>query len=379
MSDSRIILMVDDERAVYEGIRRMMRRTRPGWTLEYASSVADARHRLGTSGVELVVTDFTMPGGSGLDLVAAIRADPASASMPVILLTGASQVDLKRQAMELGAADVLDKPVDPGDLVARIENLLRERDRSCAMERQSQELAEAVRARTTELEASQLEVIFRLAILAEYRDETTGNHVIRVGTYAQLIAGAMGLDEGTQGELLLAAPLHDIGKVAIPDQILRKCGPLLDGEWEVMRSHCRIGHEILTGCGAMESTMRSAFSMLLGLTGPPVRNPVLEAAAEIALTHHERWDGGGYPRGLAGTDIPLAGRIVAVADVFDALTSERSYKVAMPIEDAVRLIQMERGRHFDPDVIDAFMAILPDARATHHRLGDESLRRKDVA
>jgi putative two-component system response regulator len=379
MSDFRIILMVDDEPAVHQGVRRMMRRTRPGWTIEYAGSVAAARTRLAAGGVDLVVTDFSMPGGSGLDLVAAIRSDAASASMPVILLTGANQVDLKRQALELGAADLLDKPVDPGDLVARIDNLLRERDRSRAMEDRSRELTEAVRARTAELEASQLEVIFRLAILAEYRDETTGNHVIRVGTYAQLIAGAMGLDERRQGELLLAAPLHDIGKVAIPDQILRKGGPLLDAEWEVMRSHCRIGHEILTGQGAMESTMRSAFSMLLGLRGVTVRNPILETAAEIALTHHERWDGGGYPQGLAGDGIPLTGRIVAVADVFDALTSERSYKAAMPIEDAVQLIQMERGRHFDPAVIDAFMAILPDARATHDRLGDASLRRRDVA
>jgi len=371
----RTILLVDDERAVYEGVRRTMRRARPDWRFVYAESIAEARGRLHEYAVDLLVTDHTLRGETGLELVGIVRGDPATSGIPVIMLTGANQSDLKRQALELGAADLLDKPVDPADLVARIDSLLREADRTRDLEERERQLADAVRARTSELEASQLEVIFRLAMLAEYRDETTGNHVIRVGTYTQLIAASLGEDERTQGELLLAAPLHDIGKVAIPDSILLKSGTLSDHEWSVMRSHCRIGHEILTGHGAMESTMRSAFVMLMGLTGTSVGNPILERAAEIALSHHERWDGRGYPDRLAGRDIPRAGRIVAVADVFDALTSERSYKTAMSVEDAVQLMLMERERHFDPEVLDAFLDVLPAARDTRERLGDASLRR----
>lgn len=372
----RTILLVDDEPAVYEGVRRTMRRARPGWSFIYAGSIAEARQRLDEGDVDLVVTDHTMRGETGLELIRLVRSTPAHGGLPVIMLTGANQSDLKRQALELGAADLLDKPVDPADLVARIESLLREADRTRDLEDRERELADAVRARTAELEASQLEVIFRLAMLAEYRDETTGNHVVRVGTYTQLIAASLGEDERTQGELLLAAPLHDIGKVAIPDSILLKTGTLSDPEWDLMRSHCRIGHEILTGHGSMESTMRSAFAMLLGLAGTTVRNPILERAAEIALSHHERWDGRGYPSGQAGPEIPRSGRIVAVADVFDALTSERTYKAAMSVEDAVQLMLMERERHFDPEVLDAFLDVLPAARDTRERLGDPSSRRR---
>lgn len=376
MSHERRILIVDDEPAVYAGICRTMHRLRPEWKFEYASSVAAACERFDGGGLDLVVTDHSMPGGTGLELVSAARAHPVMADVPVIMLTGANQVDLKRQALERGAADLLDKPVDPADLVARIENLLQVHDRTCELEARKQELAEAVRLRTAELEASQLEVIFRLAMLAEYRDETTGNHVIRVGTYAQIIAAELGLDDRAQGEILLAAPLHDVGKVAIPDSVLMKRGKLLDSEWRVMQSHCRIGHEILSGRGSMEATMRSAFVMLLGLGDQQSNNPILECAAEIALSHHERWDGRGYPQALEGEAIPLSGRIVAVADVFDALTSARSYKSAMEVDVAVRLMRMERGRHFDPAVIDAFIRVLPDAVATRSRLGDEMIRRE---
>lgn len=371
MSEGHRLLVVDDEPAVFDGIRRLCRRARPGWRIEHARTVGEARDRLERGDVDLVVTDHAMPGGSGLDLVEWMRSAPAAEHVPVILLTGTGEPDLKRRALDLGAADLLAKPADPEEMLARIDNLLREHDRTEALARRERELAEAVRARTAELEASQMEVIFRLAMLAEYRDEATGNHVVRVATTAQLIAESLGLDAARQGRLLLAAPLHDIGKVAIPDHVLRKRGRLLDAEWELMRSHCRVGHEILTGRGAMESTMRSAFAMLVGLTGRPARNPVLELAAEIALSHHERWDGAGYPRGLAGRDIPLSGRIVAVADVFDALTSERSYKAAMPVEDAVRLMRLERGRHFDPGVLDAFLDVLPAAAETVERLADQ--------
>ncbi len=379
MTTERPILVVDDEPAVFDGIRRTCRRARPDWRILHARSVGEARDRLERGDVALVVTDHAMPGGTGLELVEWMRGTPAAEHVPVVLLTGTGESALKRRALELGAADLLAKPADPGELLARIDGLLREHDRTEALARRERELAEAVRVRTAELEASQMEVIFRLAMLAEYRDEATGNHVLRVATCAQLVAESLGLEAAQQGRILLAAPLHDIGKVAIPDHVLRKRGALLEAEWELMRSHCRVGHEILTGQGAMESTMRSAFAMLVGLTGRPVRNPVLELAAEIALSHHERWDGGGYPRGLAGRDIPLPGRIVAVADVFDALTSERSYKAAMPVDEAVRLMRMERERHFDPEVLDAFLDVLPAAAANVERLADRPGARPDAA
>lgn len=365
------ILFVDDEPGVFDGLRRMLHRHRDRWRMSYAESVDAALVCLSEETVHAVITDYAMPGRDGFDLLRAIHAGPlATEEIPVIVLTGSSETSLKRQALDLGATDLISKPIDPADLVARLSSALRVQEANMRLRDREQLLEAAVQDRTSQLESSRLEIIFRLAMVAEYRDETTGNHVIRVGTYARLIAESIGLPPAHQADILLAAPLHDLGKVAIPDRILLKQGELLPDEWDIMRSHCRIGHQMLTGEGAMESRMRSVFAMLSG-AGPEIpSNPMLDTAGLIALTHHERWDGTGYPDGLEGEAIPLVGRITAVADVFDALTSERPYKSAMSIADAVQLMKLERGRHFDPQVLDAFIDVLPDAEQARHDLPD---------
>ena len=279
---------------------------------------------------DLLLLDLMMPSVSGLDILQVVRADPHFAHLPVLILTASDDSQLKRAALDAGATDFLPKPIDADDLIPRVRNAL-------TMKRHQDTLEQQVRERTRELEDSRIEVVHCLARAAEQRDHDTGNHVVRVGRYVGIIARELGLDEETARLLELAAILHDVGKIGITDSILLKPGKLTEAEFAVMKQHCEFGHAICNPATSGES-------------------PLLKIASEIALTHHERWDGSGYPRGLSGADIPLAGRITAVADVFDALSSPRPYKPAFPLETCFAILHSERGAHFDPQVLDAFFA-----------------------
>ena len=236
-------------------------------------------------------------------------------------------------------------------------------------------LAEKVQRQNVDLAQSRMSVVCRLGMAAEFRDEDTGNHVIRVGCYSRAIAAAMGMPRSFLEMLLLAAPLHDIGKIGIPDSVLLKPGPLTDEEWAVMQRHCEIGECILREQSKVVVPLFDWYAV-----EPPAmketlenRDPVLEMAASIALTHHEKWDGGGYPRGLQGEAIPLESRIVAVADVFDALTSNRPYRPARPEEEALTIMEATVGSHFDPRVHAAFFRSLPEIRAIRARFADDNV------
>jgi len=289
---------------------------------------------------DLVIVDFMMPGLTGTALTQRFR--QRYPDTPVLMVTANHEMELRYDALNQGVTDFLNKPINSTELLARAKNML-------ALNRSHKHLAEEVRRATAQIVAQERETIFCLAKAAEYRDPETGAHILRMAHYSKHIARHLGLSEEQQDLLLQAAPMHDIGKVGTPDMILLKPGRLTPEEFAVMKLHASIGYEILSANSS----------------------PLLKVAAEIARTHHEKFDGSGYPRGLRGGDIPLFGRIVAVADVFDALTSERPYKRAWSLEDACKLVRDGAGAHFDPDCVNAFFVDFDDILTIKARFVDE--------
>ena len=298
---------------------------------------------------DLILLDYMMPGLDGLSFISALRADQARADVPILMITASHETDTRYEALNLGANDFLTKPVDRIEFLARSRNMLALRRGQKQLADRASWLAEEVRKATREIVERERDTIFRLSRAAEYRDPETGAHILRMAHYSNLIAARMGMSAQDQELLLQAAPMHDIGKVGTPDHILLKPGKLTPQEWAVMREHANIGHEILRDSPS----------------------PLLRMAAVIARSHHEKYDGSGYPQGLAGDDIPLVGRIVAVADVFDALTSARPYKQAWPLERARAFLLEHSGTHFDSKCVDAFMQAWPEVLAIRERYQDE--------
>jgi putative two-component system response regulator len=285
---------------------------------------------------DLILLDLQMPYLDGFAVMKQLRAGIAPGDfLPILVLTADATSDAKRRALSEGALDFLTKPFDAMEVLLRIKNLLQTRALHLQLQGQNQFLDQKVRERTAELEATQLEILERLALAAEYRDDDTGEHTKRVGETAARIAEALGWSARDVELIRRAAPLHDVGKIAISDLILLKPGKLTPEEFESMKAHARLGAQILSGG----------------------RFPLLQLAEQIALTHHERWDGTGY-LGLQAEAIPIAGRIVSVADVFDALISERPYKRAWPLREALEEIKCQSGRQFDPGVVEAFLKVI---------------------
>ncbi|MFS1438136.1 two-component system response regulator [Shewanella sp. 10N.286.48.A6] len=276
--------------------------------------------------LDLILLDIMMPGIDGFEVCRQLKQDKRTQHIPIIFVTAKISAADELKGLELGAADYITKPFNPPIVLRRVQTQL-------ALTSQSRLLTLQVRQKTAEIAQNQLNVIRRLGRAAEYKDNETGMHVIRMSYYTHILALAAGLSEDDAELLMHAAPMHDVGKIGISDAILKKTDKLDFDEFEQMKKHCEIGAEIL---GEQDSEL-------------------MDVAQTIALTHHEKWDGSGYPNGLSGEDIPLYGRIVAVADVFDALTSKRPYKEAWPVEKALELLKKEAGTHFDPQLVPLFV------------------------
>jgi len=318
-----LILAVDDEASNLQLLRQILQ---DHYRLLFAKDGARALELVRSEHPDLILLDVMMPGMSGYEVCAALKADPATASIPVMFVTALTESDDEVEGFEAGAVDYITKPVSPPVVRARVRTHLS-------------------LVRMEELRATRLEIVQRLGLASEYKDNETGLHVIRMSHFARILGIAAGMNENEADDLLHAAPMHDVGKIGIPDRILQKPGPLDPDEWKVMQSHVTIGAEIIgEHAGGM-----------------------LALARQIALTHHEKYDGSGYPNGLAGEDIPLVGRIVAIADVFDALTSIRPYKKAWTEEEAVNFLREQKGRHFDPQLVDLFAAEMPAIREVRLR------------
>jgi putative two-component system response regulator len=318
---------------------------------------------------DVLLLDIVMPGKSGLEILHEIRRENAAAELPVIMVTASYDRDTRIKALELGATDFISKPTDPTELVPRIRNALMSKHQFDHLKNSAHELERQVQQRTEELEKSRMEVLLCLGTAAEFRDNDTGMHVARVGKYAGIIARELDLGDHAVDLLEQTAPLHDLGKIGIPDAILLKPGKLTENEFQLMREHAKIGSEALEPLDEDIAKNHAWMgSKILGVG----RSPILKLAASIALTHHEKWDGTGYPNGLKGEEIPLEGRITAVADVFDALSSSRPYKPAFDLNTCFRLLKAQRGKHFDPAVLDAFLACKEEVEAVYHRYQDET-------
>jgi putative two-component system response regulator len=286
----------------------------------------------------------------------------------VIVLTASRDKDAKVQALKLGASDFLEKPIQPRELLARVHNTLLAKAHVDMLKDYSSRLEYEVQARTTELMASRREAVQCLARAAELRDDVTGRHVIRVGRYAAIIAEELGFSAERINWMEHAAQLHDVGKIGIPDAILHKPGRLTEEEFGIMQGHCVAGRSIIRDevVGDEIVKHRNVFD--------DWTSPMMHLASVVAATHHEKWDGTGYPQGLQGTDIPIEGRITAIADVFDALSTTRPYKAAIPLDECFCLMEEKRGTHFDPDVLDAFFRRRAEIIQTAHDYAD----RRDV-
>ncbi|TWU05568.1 Cyclic di-GMP phosphodiesterase response regulator RpfG [Stieleria varia] len=304
---------------------------------------------------DVLLLDINMPHVDGISILKQVRQVERFRHLPVLILTANGDSEVKLKCLELGATDFLVKPVDPVELAPRVRNALLSKIHQDQLAHHAAKLEETVRQRTRELELSRRQVIYCLARAAELRDNDTGNHVIRVGRYAGIIAASLGLPKRFVADIELAAQLHDVGKIAVPDAVLLKPGKLEPEEFEIIQTHVKHGRQIINpfmghDARAMRSHVESGAEMLRD------GSSLMRLAATIAQTHHEKFDGSGYPIGLAGEDIPLEGRITAVADVFDALSSERPYKKALAREKCFEILEEGRGTHFDPKILDAFFA-----------------------
>jgi putative two-component system response regulator len=341
-----IVLMVDDSDvnlAVYRGVLSRL----PGVEIvSFTSPLAALAWAGGNS--PGVVVDYHMPEMGGLEFIKAFREAETGPQALLLMVTSDEEKAVRYRALDAGATDFVLKPIDRIEFTARVRGLLEiaesRREQSDRAESMRTEIARA----TASLAAREIETIVRLTRAAALRDDVTGKHVIRVGNMCAALARSIGLPDDECRTLRLAAPMHDIGKVATPDAILLKPGPLTPEEFEIMKQHTTAGFEILDGSDS----------------------PVLRCAAEIALTHHERFDGKGYPRGLAGSDIPLSGRLCSIVDVFDALTSRRPYKEAWPIDAALTYIDEAIGTQFDPDIGSVFHDALDEIRAIKEEFSD---------
>lgn len=346
------VLVVDDEVKIVETVGRILRTA--GYSVSTASDATSARARLGQGGVDLVVTDMNMPGGSGLDLIEHVRT--SGLDIATVMLTGTNDPELAERALEFGSYGFIIKPFQRSELLIAASNALRRRRLETENRAYRDELEDRVRTRTSELSAalqtverseqallvSREDTIQRLGIAAEFRDEETASHIKRMSHYCGLLAEWSGLGPERAEMIRLASLMHDVGKIGIPDSVLLKPGKLTPDEYSLMQQHSEFGHRILTGSGS----------------------ELLELAATIALTHHERWDGSGYPNGVTTDEIPLEGRIAAVADVFDALITHRVYRPAFALPKAIEIMKEGRWTQFDGRLLDLFLYHLEDDTQT---------------
>ena len=355
MKDKPVILVVDDQPQNIELLEAYL--VPEGYEIVQATNGEEALGKLSGNPIDLILLDVMMPGMDGFEVTRRVRQDHTHRLLPIILVTALRETEDRIKGIEAGCDDFISKPVDKLELLARVRSLLKVKAYNDLMSNYQKELESEVTRRTEELKhaferikAASLETIYRLATASEYKDKDTGAHIKRMSRYSAAVARRMGMGESTIETILYAAPMHDLGKIGIPDLILVKPAMLDPMEWEIMKQHTVIGAKILKGSDA----------------------EFIRLGEIIALSHHEKWDGSGYPNSLKGIEIPIAGRITAIADVFDALTSKRPYKEPFSVEKSLAIISEGRGSHFDPDVVDAFFAIQDEILTIKKQYDDDN-------
>ncbi len=345
---SSLVVVIDDQATGRKILEKLIRGIDPTLRVLVFDDPILALDAIRRATPDLVVTDYLMPQMNGVRFIRELHSLPDCADVPVVVITVVEDRNIRYEALDAGASDFLNRPIDEYECRARCRNLLMLRHQQQVIHNQVSELEHQVALATQAVRDRELETLIRLAKAVEYRDEGTGNHVLRIAEYSRLVAEALGQNAEFCDDIEHAAPMHDIGKVGIPDRILLKPGRLTEQEFEIMRQHSRIGYEILKGS--------------------PSR--YLRLGASIARYHHERFDGSGYPEGVHGEAIPIEARIVALVDVFDALTTERPYKNAWTIGKTLDFLTECSGSHFDPACVRAFFERLDEVRLVRRRLRD---------
>lgn len=369
------IMIIDDEQLVIRVVRRFL--SSDGYeNFVTINEPRDAVEAIEREMPDVVLLDIMMPHVTGLDLLKVRKTSSEMQHIPFIILSANAENQIKREALQLGATDFLAKPVDPSDLILRVQNALIVKRHHDHLANYAFNLERQVRERTQQIEKSREQIIHCLARAAEYRDNETGEHVIRVGKYCGVIAEQLGFGQDYCREIALAAQLHDVGKIGIPDSVLLNPGKLSSEEFDIMKTHCGLGMQIMEPLADTEAERIRRHSDMGAFIMEGVDSPMLELAASIARTHHEKWDGTGYPNKLKGEEIPIEGRICCVADVYDALCSERPYKPKFPIKKCLEIMLSERGTRFDPIVLDAFFDRLEEIEAIRIEFDDTAKARE---
>lgn len=351
LKQAKNVLIIDDQSTGRAILEKIIQQISSNIRVISMSDPTTALDWLTQHDADLIVTDYRMPDINGIEFIRRVRVNPRCQAVPIMMITVVSEKAIRYEALEAGATAFLIRPIDQIECRTSCRNLLQMHEQHLIIEDRAKWLARQVELTTEQIVQREKETLLRLAKAGEYRDEGTGNHVIRMAKYSRQIAEALGhFTEQECEELEYAAPMHDIGKIGIPDHILLKPARLDPDEWEIMKTHVTIGHEILYGS----------------------QSKYMQIGAIIALNHHERFDGKGYPSQLKGEDIPLIARVVAVADVFDALLSERPYKHAWPECEALSYIQQQSGIQFDPDCVAAFMSRIDNIRSIQADYADET-------
>jgi putative two-component system response regulator len=340
MKAKPVVLVVDDQPQNIELLEAYL--VPQGYEIVTATTGEEALAKLSDQPIDLILLDVMLPGLNGFEVTRRIKRDQSHRLLPIILVTALREKEDRIEGIEAGCDDFISKPFDKPELLTRVRSLLKVKAYNDLMSHYRKELESEVAARTEELrraverlKAASLDTIYRLSLASEYKDRNTGAHIRRMSLYCAAVARRLGLDERAVETILFASPMHDLGKIGIPDRILMKPADLDPTEWKIMKEHTVIGADILKGSAA----------------------EFIKLGETIARSHHEKWDGSGYPDRLKGREIPMAARIAAIADVFDALISRRPYKEAFSEEKSLAIIQEKRGSHFDPDVVDAFFAV----------------------
>ena len=341
-----LILIVDDNQQNLQVLGTLL--MEENYEVSIAENGKEAINEVEINRPDLILMDIMMPVMDGFEAVKILKDNNDTRNIPIIFVTAMSEDADEEKGFNLGAADYINKPIRGSIVKARVKLHLALNNQKLLLEHQVNERTAKLNKANEELEETRLEIIRRLGRAAEYKDNETGNHILRMSKVSKILAKGLGLSKYECEIILNASPMHDIGKIGIPDRILLKPGKLDPEEWEIMKTHVTQGVEILDGHNS----------------------DLLKAAVAIARTHHEKWDGSGYPNRLKGENIPIFGRISAVADVFDALTSVRPYKKAWPVEKAIELLKNEKGKHFQPELVDIFISKLPEIQEITKSLTD---------
>lgn len=351
------LLFLDDDISVLKSINRILIQKRVDWKYSFATCVPEALDLMTKQRIDMLISDIKMPGTDGFHFLKSLRESPDWHDLPVVMVTGLDSPRIKTKAIEMGAADLLSKPIRPEELLARIHSVLNQKRKLDEFKAHNDYLQDLASEHSREIESSKIEMILRLAKAGDFRCSENGNHVIRVGYYSKILSEQFGVDRAFSDKLFITAPLHDIGKIALPDAVLLKTGKLTEKEWAITQSHCALGFDLLSPSLLKDKSSNQNLSKMVSVVFDiyeTTRNHLLDMAAEIALGHHEWYNGGGYPYGRKGEQIPLSARIVAIVDSYDGLRTKKTHKPAYSHAETLSMMKKLSGTQFDPNIFKEF-------------------------